>query len=94
MGRRPQTVGSGSENPLHRLVGIIDFNGRPLGWRRHLGRAKRPGALARYRVPVVDRTRRDVHYERRHAARTAWIGGVFGVLGSAAFALVSHLLGQ
>jgi hypothetical protein len=83
----PQRIDAlGYESPLRSLVGLIESNSKPLGWRRHLSRARWPRRLSRYRIPVVERANREVLDGRQHDTRTAWIGGlsglVAGILGS------------
>ena len=81
-------------SPLRSLIGVIESNSRPLGWKRHLSRAKWKWLSRHARVSVIERSRRDAISQRRHDFKTALIGGGFGLAGGVIGALLTSALGN
>lgn len=88
----PQKLDAGGfESPLRSLIGIIETNSKPLGWRRHLWHVGWPRKIGRYRVPILEIATREALAERRHDIRTAWIGALAGLVAGAISAVATVL---
>jgi len=89
----PQKLDAGGfESPLRSLIGIIETNSKPLGWRRHLWHVRWPSKIGRYRVPVLEIATREVLAARRHDIRTAWIAGASALIVTSVVNLLTWLL--
>ncbi|SEJ46013.1 hypothetical protein [Demequina mangrovi] len=82
------------DSPRRSLIGVIEGNSRPIGFRRRLTKSRWRWLARRARVSVVERDRRDVLSERRFDRRTAMIGAVFGLIGGLAAVLFAAVIGD